>query len=135
MAGTDASTRLYACPNIVSKVSIVHADRNTPGFMRSPPETPYLFPLESAMDELAIALDMDPVELRRRNDTDHEPIKNLPYTSRSLMACFDAAAKSFGWEKRNPKPGSMRDGDKLIGWGCAATMYQRRWPPPRRGSP
>ena len=123
VAGTDASTRLYACPNIASKVSMVHADRNTPGFMRSPPETPYLFPLESAIDELAVALDMDPVELRRRNDTDHEPIKNLPYTSRSLMACFDAAAKSFGWAKRSVKPGSMRDGDWLIGWGCAATMY------------
>jgi xanthine dehydrogenase YagR molybdenum-binding subunit len=123
VAGTDASTRLYACANIASKVSMAHADRNTPGFMRSPPETPYLFPLESAIDELAVALDMDPVELRRRNDTDREPIKNLPYTSRSLMACFDAAAKSFGWEKRDPKPGSMRDGDWLIGWGCAATMY------------
>ena len=123
VAGTDASTRLYACPNIASKVSMVHADRNTPGFMRSPPETPYLFPLESAIDELAVALDMDPVELRRRNDTDHEPIKNLPYTSRSLMQCFDAAAKSFGWSRRNPQPGSMRDGDWLIGWGCASTMY------------
>jgi len=123
VAGTDASTRLYACPNIASKVSIVHADRNTPGFMRSPPETPYLFPLESAVDELAVALDMDPVELRRRNDTDKEPIKGLPYTSRSLMQCFDAAAKAFGWEKRDPRPGSMRDGDWLIGWGCAATMY------------
>jgi xanthine dehydrogenase YagR molybdenum-binding subunit len=123
VAGTDASTRLYACPNIASKVSMVHADRNTPGFMRSPPEVPYLFPLESAMDELAVALNMDPVELRRRNDTDREPIKNLPYTSRSLMQCFDAAAQAFGWEKRNPTPGSMRDGDWIIGWGCAATMY------------
>lgn len=123
VAGTDASTRLYACPNIASKVSIVHADRGTPGFMRSPPELPYLFPLESAMDELAVALNIDPVELRRRNDTDKEPIKGLPYTSRSLMACFDAAAKSFGWDKRDPKPGSMRDGDWIIGWGCAATMY------------
>jgi xanthine dehydrogenase YagR molybdenum-binding subunit len=129
VAGTDASTRLYACPNIASKVSMVHADRNTPGFMRSPPETPYLFPLESAIDELAVALDMDPVELRRRNDTGHEPIKNLPYTSRSLMACFDAAAKSFGWDKRNPKPGSMRDGDWLVGWGCAATMYPAQMGP------
>jgi xanthine dehydrogenase YagR molybdenum-binding subunit len=129
VAGTDASTRLYACPNIASKVSMVHADRNTPGFMRSPPETPYLFPLESAIDELAVALHMDPVELRRRNDTDHEPIKNLPYTSRSLIACFNAAAKSFGWEKRNPKPGSMRDGDWIIGWGCAATMYPSQMGP------
>ncbi|MBV9551803.1 MAG: xanthine dehydrogenase family protein molybdopterin-binding subunit [Alphaproteobacteria bacterium] len=123
VAGTDASTRLYACPNVASKVSMVHADRNTPGFMRSPPEVPYLFALESAMDELAIALNINPVELRRRNDTDKEPIKGLPYTSRSLMACFDAAAKSFGWDRRTPQPGSMRDGDWLVGWGCATTMY------------
>jgi xanthine dehydrogenase YagR molybdenum-binding subunit len=129
VAGTDASTRLYACPNIASKVTLVHADRNTPGFMRSPPEVPYLFALESAMDEVAVALNMDPIELRRRNDTMREPIKGLPYTSRSLMPCFDAAANAFGWERRNPKPGSMRDGDWLVGWGCAATMYATQMGP------
>jgi len=129
VAGTDASTRLYACPNIASKVSMVHADRNTPGFMRAPAELPYLFALESAMDELAVALNLDPVELRRRNDTDHEPIKNLPYTSRSLMPCFEAAATSCGWERRDPKPGAMRDGDWIIGWGCAATMYPTQMGP------
>jgi len=123
VAGTEATTRLYACPNVASKVNLVHADRNTPGFMRSPPELPYLFALESAMDELAVKLKIDPIELRRINDTTHEPIKNLPYTSRSLMACFDAGAKAFGWSNRNPQPGSMRDGDWLIGWGCASTMY------------
>jgi xanthine dehydrogenase YagR molybdenum-binding subunit len=123
VAGTDASTRLYSCPNVASKVSIVHADRATPGFMRSPPELPYLFALESAMDELAVALEMDPVELRRINDTAREPIKGLPYTSRALMKCFDAAAAEFGWAKRDAKPGAMRDGDWVIGWGCAATMY------------
>lgn len=123
VAGTESSTRLYACPNVTSKVSIVHADRSTPGFMRSPPEVPYLFALESAMDELAVELGIDPVELRRVNDTQKEPIKGLPYTSRSLMACFDAAAREFGWPGRDSKPGSMRDGDWQIGWGCAATMY------------
>jgi xanthine dehydrogenase YagR molybdenum-binding subunit len=129
VAGTDASTRLYWCPNVSSKVSIVHADRNTPGFMRSPPELPYLFGLESAMDELAVALNMDPVELRRLNDTDKEPIEGLRYTSRSLMKCFDAAAKAFGWSGRSPKPGSMRDGDWLIGWGCASTIYPTQLAP------
>ena len=123
VSGTDASTRLYACPNVASSVSIVHADRSTPGFMRAPPEVPYLFPLESAMDELAVALRMDPIELRRVNDTKTEPIKGLPYTSRSLMACFDEGAKAFDWGRRNPQPGSMRDGDWLIGLGCAASMY------------
>src|SRR5438105_4963766 len=129
VAGTDASTRLYACPNIASKVSIVHADRSTPGFMRSPPEVPYLFALESAIDELAVKLNIDPVELRRRNDTMREPIKGLPYTSRNLIPCFDAAANAFGWHRRKPEPGQVRDGDWLIGWGCATTMYPTQMGP------
>jgi len=129
VAGTAASTRLYACPNITSKVSIVHADRNTPGFMRSSPEVPYLFAFESAMDELAVTLDMDPVALRRRNDTNRESIMGLPYASRLLMPCFDAAAKAFGWHRRDPKPGSMRDGDWAVGWGGAATTYPTQLSP------
>ncbi len=123
VAGTDASTRVYACPNVDSKVWIVHGDRNTPGFMRAPAETPYQFALESAMDELAYALEMDPVELRRVNDTQVEPIKGLRYTSRHLVECLDAGAKAFGWSKRNPEPGSMRDGDWLIGYGMSPTLY------------
>ncbi len=123
VAGTDATTRLYACPNVASKVSIVHADRNTPGFMRAPAEVPYMFALESAMDELAVALNMDPIDLRRVNDTQVGAINHLPYTSRSLMQCFDAGAAAFGWSKRDPKPAAMRDGDWLIGLGCATTLY------------
>src|SRR5256714_956701 len=111
VAGTDASTRLYACPNIASKVSMGHADRNTPGFMRSPPEVPYLFALESAMDELAVALNIDPVELRRRHDTMKEPIGGNPYTSRSLMACYDEGARAFGWAQRSAMPKSVSEGD------------------------
>ena len=123
VAGTDASTRMYACPNVASSVTIARADRSTPGFMRAPAETPYFFALESAMDELAVALAMDPVELRRTNDTMREPIKGLPFTSRSLMPCFDRAAEAFGWSKRDARPGSMRDGDWLVGWGCATSAY------------
>jgi xanthine dehydrogenase YagR molybdenum-binding subunit len=123
VAGTDASTRMYACPNVRSEVFVVHADRNTPGFMRAPPETPYMFALECAMDELAYALNMDPVELRRVNDTQVEPIRHLPYTSRALMPCFDAAFQAFGWSRRDPRPGAMREGDWLIGWGCATTTF------------
>ena len=114
---------MYACPNVASNVTIVRADRSTPGFMRAPAETPYFFALESAMDELAVALNMDPIELRRVNDTQTEPIKGLPYTSRALMPCFDQAAEAFGWKGRDPRPGSTRDGDWLIGWGCAASAY------------
>jgi CO/xanthine dehydrogenase Mo-binding subunit len=93
--------------------------------MRAPAETPYFFALESAMDELAVALNMDPIELRRVNDTQIEPIKSLPYTSRALMPCFDQAAEAFGWKARNPTPGSKRDGDWLIGWGCARTAHSQ----------
>lgn len=129
VGGTKTTTRLYACPNVDSLVSIVRADRNTPGFMRSPPEVPYLFALESAMDELAVKLNMDPIELRRVNDTTNEPIGGKPYTSRSLMACFDEAAKAFGWGQRSAAPKSMSDGDWLIGYGCAATCYPTQMGP------
>ena len=123
VAGTEATARLYACPNVWTKVNIVHADRNTPGFMRAPPETPYVFALETAMDELAAALGMDPVQLRRINDTKTDPIKHVPFSSRSLIECLDQASKAFGWAKRNPAPSSMRDGAWLIGWGMASALY------------
>jgi xanthine dehydrogenase YagR molybdenum-binding subunit len=123
VAGTATTARMYASPNIATKVSIVHADRNTPGFMRAPPDTPYMFALECGMDELAYALDIDPIELRRINDTQTDPVDGLPFSSRSLMKCFDQAAAKFGWATRNPKPASMRDGDWLIGLGCATSCY------------
>jgi len=129
VGGTKTTTRLYACPNVDSMVSIVRADRNTPGFMRSPPEVPYLFALESAMDELAVQLNMDPIELRRVNDTMKEPIDGKPYTSRALMDCFDAGAEAFGWSKRDAQPKSMSEGDWMIGYGCAATCYPTQMAP------
>jgi xanthine dehydrogenase YagR molybdenum-binding subunit len=123
VAGVESTARMYACPNIATAVNVVHADRATPGFMRAPPETPYMFALESAMDELALALNMDPVELRRVNDTQTDPVEGLPFSSRSLMQCFDQAAAQFGWSKRKRDPGSMRDGDWLVGYGCATACY------------
>jgi xanthine dehydrogenase YagR molybdenum-binding subunit len=123
VAGVESTARMYACPNIATAVNIVHADRNTPGYMRAPPETPYMFGLESAMDELAYALHMDPIELRRVNDTQTDPVEGLPFSSRSLMRCFDEAAAKFGWAQRNPQPGSMRDGEWLVGYGCATACY------------
>ena len=123
LIGVDATARVYACPNIATAGNVVHADRNTPGSMRAPPETPYMFGLESAMDELAYALNMDPIELRRVNDTQTDPVSGLPFSSRSLMQCFDQAAAKFGWSGRNPQPGSMRDGDWLVGYGCATACY------------
>jgi len=123
VAGVVTTARMYACPNIATAVNVVHADRNTPAFMRAPAEMPYMFALESAMDELAYALRMDPVELRRINDTQTDPVSGLPFSSRSLMQCYNQAAARFGWGKRNPMPGAMRDGDWLVGYGCATACY------------
>lgn len=123
VAGTQTTALLYACSNVTTHVNIVHADRGTPGFMRSPAEVPYMFALESAMDELAVKLRMDPVELRRINDTQIDPINQKPFSSRSLTACYEKAASAFGWARRSPEPGSMQDHDWLIGWGCATACY------------
>ena len=112
-----------AAPNILTRVNIVHADRSTPGFMRAPPEQPYMFPLECAIDELAVKIGMDPIELRRRNEPVRDPVTGLPFSSRHLMACLDQAAAQFGWERRDPRPASMRDGDWLVRIGCAGATY------------
>lgn len=123
VAGVESTARMYACPNIATKVEVTHADRNTPGFMRAPPETPYMFGLESAMDELSYALGMDPIELRRINDTQTDPLDGTPFSSRSLMKCFDVGAAKFGWKKRKAQAGSMTDGDWQVGYGCATACY------------
>lgn len=121
--GTGTTCRMYAVPHVKSNVSIVHADRNTPGYMRAPAEFPYVYALETALDELAVKLRMDPIELRRINDTMSDPISGVPYTSRSLMQCFDQAAAAFDWRRRDLTPGAMRDGNWLTGLGCATAIY------------
>lgn len=122
VAGVEDSARLYGYGAVKTAVTMVHADRNTPGFMRSPPVVPYIYALESAIDELAVKLNMDPIELRRVNDS-MKDATGKQWSSRSLMECYDQAAARFGWANRNRQPGSMRDGDWLIGWGCASAVY------------
>jgi len=129
VAGVSTTTEMYACPNIASRVELVKADRNTPGFMRSPPETPYMYALEAAMDEMADALGMDPIEFRRVNETRVSPINGAPYTSRSLMTCYDQAAAAFGWTARRQQPGAVRQGDWMIGYGCATACYPTQMMP------
>ena len=123
VGGTDTTARMYAYGAVASKVWLVKADRQTPAYMRSPPELPYMFALESALDELAYALEMDPVKLRILNDTQKEPIEGKAFTSRHLKECFEEGARAFRWSARNPSPRSMRDGDWLIGLGCATAVY------------
>ncbi len=123
LAGSENTARLYACPNIRTEVQVVAADRQTPGFMRAPPEVPYFFAMESAVDELAHAMALDPIELRRRNDTPVDSVNGKPFTSRALMECFDTAAEAFGWRERAATPRAMRHGDWWVGYGCAAAAY------------
>ena len=123
VAGVETTARIYGYGSVATKVNLVKADRQTPAFMRSPAEVPYLFALETAMDELAEKLGMDPVKLRRINDNMIDPVSGKPFSSRSLMKCYDEASKAFNWTARNPTPGSMREGDWLVGMGCATTVY------------
>jgi xanthine dehydrogenase YagR molybdenum-binding subunit len=122
VAGVEDSAQVYNYGAVKTLVTLVHADRNTPGFMRSPPVVPYIYALESAMDEMATTLAMDPIEFRRRNDSTVTTM-GKEWSSRSLMECYDQAAQAFGWSNRDPKPGTMREGDWLIGWGCASALY------------
>jgi xanthine dehydrogenase YagR molybdenum-binding subunit len=114
---------LYACPNNETSQKLVRCDIGTPSFMRAPGEAPGNYALEAALDELAYELKMDPVELRLKNYAEQDPEKNLPWSSKSLRECYQRGAERFGWSKRNPQPRSMRDGNVLIGWGMATSLY------------
>ena len=114
---------LYACPNVETRMQVVPLDVGTPTFQRAPGESTGTFALESAMDELAVALAMDPVELRLRNYAEEEPQRHLPWSSKSLRECYRQAAERFGWARRSAAPRSMRDGDQLVGWGMATATY------------
>lgn len=122
-AFTIATHHLYACPNLQVAQQIVPLNKGTPTFMRAPGETPGTYALESAMDELAYALQLDPIELRLRNYAEIDPDSNLPWSSKSLKECYRLGAEKFCWSRRNPEPRSMRDGQYLIGMGMATATY------------
>jgi xanthine dehydrogenase YagR molybdenum-binding subunit len=108
---------------------VVRVNRNTPVVLRAPMEAQGHFALECAMDELAYATGVDPVELRLRNDTDIDPYSGRPFSTRALRACLTEGAARFGWDKRSPEPRSMRDGRTLVGQGVAAAIFTHwRWP-------
>lgn len=114
---------LYAVPNLRTTHHAVTLDISTPTAMRAPGETPGSFALESALDELAAAAGIDPIELRIRNHADVDPTSGLPWSSKHLLECYRDGAQRFGWDKRTPQPRSMRDGNALIGLGMATASY------------
>jgi xanthine dehydrogenase YagR molybdenum-binding subunit len=121
--GWNTSRRLYACENVAVSHRLVRVNVGTPTSMRAPGETPGTFALESAMDELAHELGMDPIELRLRNHADRDPVEGKPWSSKHLRECYARGAERFGWKERDRRPGSMKDGDRLVGWGMATAVY------------
>src|SRR3954467_1946509 len=119
----NASRLLHSCPNVDTRHRLAPMNVHTPTYMRAPGESSGIFALESAMDELAVALKVDPVELRLRNEPEQDEFRKLPFSSRSTRECYRAAAERFGWSQRNPEPRSMRDGHWLVGWGMATATY------------
>lgn len=120
---TFPARHLYASPNIHLKQEVIELDVCPPTFMRAPGETPGTFALESAMDELAYALNLDPVELRLRNDPDKDPTRGTPFSNRKYKEALRLGAEKFGWARRDPRPGSMKDGRLLVGMGFASAFY------------
>jgi len=125
-----ASRHLWrASGGIATSHKVVHVNRNSPVVLRAPMEAQGHFALECAMDELAYATGVDPVELRLRNDTDTDPYSGRPFSTRALRECLTKGAARFGWDRRTPEPRSMRDGRYLIGQGVAAAIFTHwRWP-------
>ena len=111
---------LYAGANRLTRHRLVPLDIPVASSMRAPGEAPGLLALESAMDELAEKLNIDPIELRIRNEPTEDPEKHIPYSSRHLIACLQEGAQRFGWDKRIAKPGQVRDGQWLVGMGVSA---------------
>ncbi|MPZ39334.1 MAG: molybdopterin-dependent oxidoreductase [Rhizobiales bacterium] len=115
---------LYTCANTNYSHKVARVDLCTPSDMRAPGATTGVYALESAMDELAVALKLDPIALRLRCYSEREQGEDLPFTSKALRECYREGADAFGWDKRSPEPRSMRDGSELVGWGMATGVWE-----------
>ncbi len=119
----NVTRMLYASPNIETTHRLVKLDLGAPTFQRAPGEAPGTFALESAMDELAISLGMDPLALRLKNYAETDPDSGKAWSSKSLRECYRIGAERFGWSKRSHTPGAMQDGSMLVGYGMASATY------------
>ncbi|MFJ3222443.1 xanthine dehydrogenase family protein molybdopterin-binding subunit [Streptomyces sp. NPDC086783] len=114
---------MYGSPHSLTTHRVVPLDVPSPSWMRAPGEAPGMYALESAMDELAVELGMDPIELRIANEPDTEPDSGKPFSSRHLVECLREGARRFDWSRRDPRPRSRQEGPLLIGSGVAAATY------------
>jgi xanthine dehydrogenase YagR molybdenum-binding subunit len=126
----DPTSMLYSCPNVAARQHEVKLNVGTPTPMRGPGRTPALFGIESALDDLAIKLNMDPLEIRLRNYAEKDEGSNKPWSSKHLREAYQIGAEKFGWSKRNPVVGSMRNGNEILGWGMGTCT----WPAHQRGA-
>jgi xanthine dehydrogenase YagR molybdenum-binding subunit len=121
-----ATRMMYASPNRRTTHRLVRLDVPTPSWMRAPGECPGMYALESALDELALELGLDPVELRVRNEPEIDPETGNRFSTRNLVGCLREGAERFGWADRDPTPGARRDGRWLVGTGVASSTYPAR---------
>jgi xanthine dehydrogenase YagR molybdenum-binding subunit len=126
----EVTTMLYSCPNLRSVQHLVHKNIGTPTPMRGPGRTPSLFAIESALDELAVKLNIDPLEIRLRNYAETDEGKKQPFSSKHLRECYQVGAEKFGWSQRNAKVGSMTKGKEILGMGMATCT----WPASRHNA-
>ncbi|MBV9105656.1 MAG: xanthine dehydrogenase family protein molybdopterin-binding subunit [Verrucomicrobia bacterium] len=122
-AAHRTSRLLYKSPNIQVSHTLVRWNVGGPTFMRAPGCAPGMFSLECAMDELAVRCGIDPVELRTKNDAEVYPGRNVPWSCKNLVECYQLGAEKFGWSKRNSIPGAVQEGDWLVGMGMASALY------------
>jgi xanthine dehydrogenase YagR molybdenum-binding subunit len=127
---TEPTPMLYSCPNVTATQRLVKLNIGTPTPMRGPGATPGMFALDSAMDDLAIKLNIDPLEIRLRNYAEKDESSDRPFSSKHLRECYQTGAERFGWSKRTPGVGSMRDGNEILGMG----MGTGTWPAGRGAS-
>jgi xanthine dehydrogenase YagR molybdenum-binding subunit len=121
-AAASSTRAMYAAPNRLTSHRVVPLDLPVSDSMRAPGDAVGQLALEQAMDELAYKLDLDPVELRLRNEPGEDPEKHVPFSTRELVACLQAGAEKFGWEQRPRIPGTLKDGQWLIGLGMSAAI-------------
>lgn len=114
---------MYTSPNLSTRYRLLPLDVSTPIWMRGPGEATGVFALESAMDELAYALNIDPVQLRLINHTDSDPDSQLPWSTKYLKECIQVGAEKIGWNKRSLKPGGVRSGEWLVGYGMGVGTF------------
>ena len=119
----EATPFLYSTPNLLVTSALVRRNVGAPTPMRGPGAVPGLFAVESAMDELAVQLGMDPVELRLKNDTLIDESNGKPFSSRHYKECLQVGAEHFGWSRRTAAVGSMKQGDLILGWGVAGASW------------